>query len=496
MALLKNRMTQTEEAEKKKKDEIKKEKTAVYNAEGKKVQEPFYKRYMGLFIAGAVIAVLACIIYVPPMFYSETEAVEGYVLESDPSAINAYQSYLKDSPEADFDGDGLTNALENEYGTDVWTADSDYDGVNDYAELFLTDTSPVESTNVFSGYVQELDQENGDMLDTPYKIDDIIFWPDAYVYKAFGSVVRTMLGYKFCDYKGWVRFPETVYAYKYADGIHSEMSYRENEDAWYIDSADEILLYSSPLAFTYRLHMPVIGTVLLPDNAFGAFLDAVFPDRGGIITCMREAEIDEQESEPVTVTASIKFPNVETDLDERLGTNNNSLQDLSRIYQLIDLDQCMAVSLYSSNAGEAIGLIYGYTSDGDLLVADRDGNPAGSLKITEETTRMVDQHGDVTVMSWYEFKGMGYDSLRYGDRISFLTTEIEQEMTFVTEDDLQFMTEPETEAAPVMEFVPETELLHIEKETENIYEEEIVEEEQDDEPIEAAGDSLATFSVN
>ncbi len=55
----------------------------------------------------------------------------------------------------------------------------------------------------------------------------------------------------------------------------------------------------------------------------------------------------------------------------------------------------LPVSLYSSNVGEAIGIVYGYTKEGDLLVADENLNPVGTLKITECAMNMMDKDGNI-----------------------------------------------------------------------------------------------------
>ncbi|MCR5614795.1 MAG: cellulose binding domain-containing protein [Saccharofermentans sp.] len=44
----------------------------------------------------------------------------------------------------DFDGDGIINRDEESYGTCPYATDSDYDGINDYAEIFTYNTDPYE----------------------------------------------------------------------------------------------------------------------------------------------------------------------------------------------------------------------------------------------------------------------------------------------------------------------------------------------------------------
>ena len=62
-------------------------------------------------------------------------------------------------------------------------------------------------------------------------------------------------------------------------------------------------------------------------------------------------------------------------------------------------------------------LAYGYTEDGDLLVAGGDLSPAGKIHITELAGKMMDKDGEIGQVSWYTFSGLGYSSSK-GDRIS------------------------------------------------------------------------------
>ena len=421
--LLKTRATATEDAKRlKAKEKVKK--TVSYSIDGKAVKEKLTKKKKIMLTSGMVICALGLLIYVPPFFYSDEDSNSSYTIEPDVSAIKTYQTYLKDHPDADFDNDGLSNSLETENGTDIWNNDSDNDGITDYAELYVTETSPVNANNSLVEKTKSDDEEAGNSLSTPYKIDDIIFWPDSYSYKAFGTVVRTLDGYRFCYYKGWVRFPQKVYAYKYKDGVHIPLTYRENEDAYYIDSSDEIRIYSEELEFVHCLKLPFIDNIYLTDNVFSRALTKMLPSKGGILTCYKTATIDTEPETEDNVTATLRSPLINRDDTTRLGQNMNTLKDLSWVRKLIEADHCVAVSLYSSNAGESIGIVYGYTKEGNLLVADESLNPVGVLKITEKAVKRMDKDGNVSQDSWFEFKGLGFDSAKNKDRISFFASTI------------------------------------------------------------------------
>ena len=193
--LLKKRANVSEEAKRIKKNERRKE-IVVYTLSGKAARKKLSKGKK-IFISIAVtIATLFGIIYLPPLFYKDpTDRTEDLsLILPDASAIKTYQTYLKDHPDIDFDNDGLNNSMEEEYGTDPWKSDTDTDGVTDYAELYVTETSPTDASNIMVKQVSMEDEKNGDSISTPYKIDDIIFWPDDYISKSYGAVVRTITG--------------------------------------------------------------------------------------------------------------------------------------------------------------------------------------------------------------------------------------------------------------------------------------------------------------
>ena len=418
-----------------------KRKPVSYSLEGR-LQKGVPKWALWVLGFAAFFFLLGAVVYVPPLFYKEADSNTYVPIPADTTAIKLYQTYLKDHPDDDFDQDGLSNSLENEHGTDVWDIDTDGDGVSDYAELFLSETSPVDATAVMVEQVSQEDERNGNTLGTPYKIDDIIFWPDTYQAKAYGAVVRTLSGYRFCNYTGWVKFPQKVYAYGYKDGVHYELTYRPNEDAWRIESDDEILLYEQPLTFINCLKLPFIKEIHLADNAFGGFLEGILPEHGGPVTCFREALPDTEDKNGQSVTAVLKNPKVDRSDPARLTRNMNTLKDLSWVRKVVEAGECLAVSMYSANAGESVGIVYGYTADGSLLVADEALNPVGEIRVTECAKRMMDKDG----ISWFEWKGLGFDSKVYGDRINFFASTMTGEYGQESETPASGGTDVETEA--------------------------------------------------
>lgn len=377
----------------------------------------------------ALVAAAAAFVYVPPLA-ARPATEDAYVpLKADTSAIKAYQTYLKDNPESDFDGDGLINSLEAERSTNPWDVDTDGDGVSDYAELFVTETSPTDASNILVKQAASDDEKNGKDLSTPYKLDDVIFWPSDYASRAYGAVVKisqssTMVAYRFCYYDGWVKFPpyETAYAYGYANGRHYELEKNEGANAWRVTNSDEIRLYASPLRFAHQLTLPFLGVRYLEDDAVGRFLTEILPDDGGFVTCRKVASVDVDPKVDDAVTATFRAPAFEANDYSRLGADMTEMKYVSWARRVVDAGGCVAVSMYSDSIGESIGVVYGYDADGDLLVADLEGNPAGKIKITEMAMRMMDATGTIGFRRWFEWRGFGFDSRRQGDRISFFAT--------------------------------------------------------------------------
>ena len=416
--LLKSRARAAEYAKRQKKKE--RRKAVMYDLQGKVIHGggKAKKIFMGLV---TIIAVLLLLIYIPPLFFREKGGESYDPLPTDATAIKTYQTYLKDSPELDFDNDGLSNDKEEEYGTNIWKIDSDGDGVTDSCEINITETSPTSSSDVLAQMTAREDEEKGTSVGTPYKIDDIIMWPDNYSSKAYGGVVRTMYGYRFCYFTGWVKFPVDGYAYKYVNGRHVPLQHREAENAWKIEDSSEVRLFSAPLEYFYALNLPFLDTIYMKeDNTAGKVLNFILPEKGGFVNCTKSADIDiNPEESPDTVT-EIRMPFINRDDIGRFSKNMISLSDLSTIRNQIASGNCVAVSLYSQNVGESIGIIYGYDARGNLLIANEELQPAGKILVSERAKKIMDKDGNVGQYTWYEWAGMGFSSAQ-GDRICFFS---------------------------------------------------------------------------
>lgn len=409
----------------------------IFNSDGKIKKE---KKKMPKKMIASIIAVgtILSLIYIPGLFMNKEED-NAFVLQPDIMGIKKSSEAAQNAPDEDFDGDGLINSLESKYNTSIRRPDSDGDGVCDYAEIFITDTDPNKADK--SLYDAVLKKEGSEKLMEPYKIYNVVLWPDNMSSRVYGGLVRTRQGYRFCNYTGWAQFPEGAYAYKVKDGVHVPLKYKKVENAWYIDDDSEVVLTDKPLETIHYFTVLNAVSAYIPDNFAGRMLSAILPDRG-FITCRKMTKIDTWTNVNNIVTAPIVSIHFDVDDLSRYGKNNNTLEDLAKVYASIDEGSSVMVSLNSSEYGEVIAEIYGYTLDGELLLADPGTlQTVGTLKINERSGRYMDKDGEITYREWYEFKGIGFDSAKNFDRINFFAAAVEGNVFETKKEDINISEE-------------------------------------------------------
>lgn len=390
----------------------------TYTIDAKKTKKgkssPFLKNKIG-FIA---IIVLVICIYVPQFFISENSFNEttgeiNYLNH----ALNSLATL--NNPEMDYDNDGLTNKEELELSSYMWDIDTDNDGVSDFYEARVLGTNLSKYENTLLTMQKELDKQAGYEVSDPYKIGNVILWADGYESKAYGSVIETPTGYRFCNFKGYAQFPnyENIYVYEIKDGIRTQVSYKETEQAWKINGTTEIEIYSEPLEEIVEI--TVFGNTFYPSsNPITRLFAFILPDEG-FITAQKMTAMDIEPDTRKAVSTSIQTVVYNLSDYSRLTHNDNNLNDLSFVRNAIKDGSCIAASLYSNENGEAIVIIYGYTYTGDLLVANAETlSPIGTIKIDECAKKMINNSGEIVSYSYFEFSGFGFDSSN-GDRISF-----------------------------------------------------------------------------
>lgn len=376
----------------------------------------------------AILIIVSAILYLPPVLFRSEDNNQREMIGTDVTAILQANDYLKNNPEADFDEDGLTNAIEAGLGTNPYRIDTDGDGITDNAEYTFTKTNPtVKNNDVLMEVISEETQKAGKSIHSPIKINNVILWPDNIKSRTYGTVVRTIGGgYRLCNFVGWALFPEGEYAYQIEDGVHKELK-RNGDGAVYIkDPYVTIEAYEQPLNLLYEftllgypfyLESPIVGEplcVLLPDQA------------PSVARCRKLAVIDLETETSNNTTANI--PNIDIVADEsRFGRNQILLSDLARVRRCIEEHEVVLTSLFSPLYGESIVLVYGYTAKGNLLVADpRTQEKIGEIKIEERASRLYDEKGQQTQYEWFVFEGLGFSSSNK-DRISFFSVPITEQ---------------------------------------------------------------------
>ena len=417
-----NRVVQQKENAVLKRNVPRKDKTVpVYDISGKTVNPEKKKRDRNLGIVLLVVTAFVAFIYMPQLFISETEKSKTVKVDIDSSAISLSSTALKGSPSRDFDGDGIENSEETVQGTNPWQIDSDGDGLTDYCEIYITKTDP---TSADEGYLvdeqKKSDSQKDKNLGSPYRIGNVILWADDYTSKAYGSIVKTTAGYRVCGFNGYIQLPESdgKYAYKVENGIRSKLEYLEDEDVWKVEDGDTIEVYEEELEEI--VDFSFFGKHFYTSNNFlTGFMSNMLPN-SGFVTATKKTKTDVEPDTRKSVTTDIKEVEYDKKDTTRFTMNTCTLNDLQYVRETInEKDSCVAVSLYDPSEGEFIAIVYGYTYEGDLLLADKNSKqPLGVLSITEKARKMMNEEGSLVSYSYFDFEGMGFSS-QNGDRISF-----------------------------------------------------------------------------
>lgn len=407
------------------KEKMKTIEVPTYDQKGHAVQPLEKAKRKKRTITVSLITGVILFVYAPQFFMDRiSDHSENTIsVATDLEAIRSSNGILRENSMGDFDGDGVLNADETAAGTDPWRIDTDRDGVTDYAELHITATSPTEWTGILQDIQMKRDKLEDKSLANPYKINDLILWPDSYEAKAYGSVVETLSGgYRFCGFSGSVLFPESTgkTAYRVRDGIHEKLEHDLTDNTWIVHDGDFVVLCDKEYAEFIRLRV-FAWTMAVPKNIFTKGLDVLLPQKGFLSSVeITEADV-KQEAVSQKVNEIVKPDYKDTDVS-RLKCNMTMTESLLAVQEKIDEGRCVAVSLFNSNQGEYIGIIYGYTGDGDFLLADlKDPEEKGIIHITENAQRMLNEEGEIVSVQYFDWDAFGFSS-ENGDRISFFAS--------------------------------------------------------------------------
>ena len=386
-----------------------------------KAKKPMKK---GPLVTFGFVATVLGTVYIPAMFPTTKPPLSYSALATvDKEMIRTGQAYFNTYPDEDFDGDGLSNALETMYKTDPYLKDTDGDGLTDYIEIYSLNTSPIQWNNKLQSYISSIDASNGNATGTPYKIGNVVLWADNLYSKTYGGVVKTPDGYEFSNFSGWAQFPDTGHAYQYIDGIHKELPYNPDSNAYHINGSGRIVFFTDSMKKYYKLD--VFGDIsYLENGTIGQIFDFLLPDYGnnGFFKCYPVMKCDKIGVNRQDTVLEITVPPYELK-PERFAMNSTSLEDIAKVYSSINNGKTVAASLYLDNYGETLVVIYGYTSEGDLLAADlATQKPLGILSVNEKCGRTLNAEGVVELDQWFTFSCAGYSTKNHS-KLVFLFDE-------------------------------------------------------------------------
>ncbi len=368
---------------------------------------------------GAITVIVLAFTYVPQLFIKDGTVVQTEInanLEHMNHTLNT--TAMHNNGTMDYDNDGLSNEDEIKNKTDMWNVDSDGDGVSDGQEV-NEGTNPRKHDNTLVNTIKDKDAREGKEVSDPYKIGNVVLWADNYESKAMGGVIETTAGYRFCGFEGYAQFPdyENIYVYELKNGIRKKIEMEPDEQAWKIKGDMEVEVYHEPLSEVVCFGL--FGNKYYTEgNIVTKAFSTLLPDKG-FISAVLMTSMDTDPDTRETVSTQVKNISYDETDYARLTHNDNNMGDLVFVRSAIQDGACILASFYSADTGEAIGIIYGYTHEGDLLVADPETmEHAGVVSITEKAKMLMMDNGEIVSYSYYDYSGFGFNS-ENGDKISF-----------------------------------------------------------------------------
>ena len=390
-----------------------------FNYKGNVIRPGLKKAIKRILIITGIITALLLFVYLPQAFMKQEDNTVNGDLEFKPSSITLINDARSSEWSGDFDGDGLDNQEELNLLTDPYSIDTDGDHITDYAEIYVTKTSPITYNDTMLSNRRLEDEMNGSRLVTPYKVGNVILWADDYRSKTYGSVVETPSGYRICGFTGYAQFPlyDGWYAYRVNDGIHEKLDYLEKENVLKVSDDDTIELF--PYELEEMVRFTFFGKeVTAKRNKLTDLLSMILPDKG-FITAQAMTEADLEYRSPEAVMTAITAPEEDTG-SSRFKKNCTQLSDIMAVRETIDSGNCVFFTIYHENLGEKQGIIFGYfPEDNTLLAASQETlEYVGNITIKEKAEMMVIGSGETVSYEYFDFSGFGASSAS-GFKINF-----------------------------------------------------------------------------
>lgn len=398
-------------------------------------------------VIAIILALVFLVLYVPGWFMTtKTTQPTSQALAYNSADLNNYQQVLQKKRAEDWDSDGLTNQEEIQLGTSPLNPDTDGDGAYDTYEKQVSHTDPnVYEKNILNQYQKTLDAKNGNDAKSPFLMNNVKMWANDMDSKAHAGVVEVNGGYNFSHFDGLVQFAlaDGYTAYTVEDdpdlshGRHVLLDYEDvrtsSSDAsqktrfWKINAKKQdikVELYKQPLEQALALSLGSHSTYI-NYNAGAKILAFLLPEKGWL-TAKKVARIDVEYDTSDDVTVPIQSIPIDSSNDYRYRKNSNSLSDLEYVYQNLDNGKQGVPVYFQDEHGGALGIIYGYQKNGNLLVADYQSlKPMGTLTITTRAKKvLVNQNSGFQELEYFDYSGLGFDSSRKNSHICFLSPSV------------------------------------------------------------------------
>jgi hypothetical protein len=239
--------------------------------------------------------------------------------------------------------------------------------------------------------------------------------------KTYASVVKTPEGYLIRNFTGWVQFKEEGIPYAKYSGARTELrtnTLSSGTKVYYIDRNCTVELHQEPLHPIGQLSL-FGNKQYVSNNKFAeTVLSFMLPEDGPVSYRAMMREDTEPDTREDVITKQLT-PVYELK-EDRFDKNDNSKEALTQIKASINNDMPVIISLFSPAKGEAILMIYGYTPQGHLLVADPETQELmGMLFIQQNGQRTLAKGNTLGYREWFGFFGCGFYSWE-GDRISII----------------------------------------------------------------------------
>lgn len=395
----------------------------------KKKRKPFI--ILAICIASFLVTLIG-FIYLPQFFILDNKP-NSFIGIQDDSTTDVRAHHIDNCGNLDFDNDGLTNSYELSIKSDVFRVDSDKDGIPDGI-----DSNP---TKTDKRIVENLRLE-GVTVGSSYEVNGVIMWADDEESLMRGGAILLPNGhYRITNFKGWVAFPDCKYAYMYKDGMHTELQHREKENAWRIDEDCEIVITNEKPEQIHRVSF-FNNISYWDDGGFSSFISSVLPTKGFVSSQKIWLEDTFVKTDKSVYATDISY-NPKLDID-RFTHNNISLNDLTSVYNMINKGKSVFVSLINDKAGETILVVIGYTKDGHLILSSLDDSDSSVLYIYPCSAKSIDENNHISLFTWYEFYGCGYNS-HNGDTISYFVSTDDSGTNYLSE----LITESTTSTASI-----------------------------------------------